>query len=111
MKRKSFKTVSGYLRFMDLEIHSKNFEEELAERTPIPDDEAVRFVLNKLFQQLGIAGRINDDEKPREGVKRLLYSLPPTDSTKAKQLNDCVRWLDNRVRVASVNMTTINHVK
>jgi hypothetical protein len=84
-RTKKFKTVAGYLR--------SNENEKLCGVDPDSDAERTieRQIINHMLPQLGITDTIKLDEKPRDGVERLLQQT--TEVRQLKALKDCRKWL------------------
>src|SRR5262249_33675582 len=75
MKRRMFKTVGGYLRAVG----------------PVSDEGAQRQLLNERVLPSLNAGPIGDDERPVDGIKRLLLTVK--EPWQNKGLRDCLKWL------------------
>jgi hypothetical protein len=104
---KKFKTVAGYLRSMGDQLYYKQEKAKLEHRPVISDDEGERDIINNLLPQLGIVGRIGQDEKPRDGVKRLQQAAQGDAQVKA--LAACLKWLNGssqRVRFIGATPTS-----
>ena len=69
MKKKSFKTVSGYLRShtgLDISVYGMSKEQRIAEHRA-----QQRRTIDHLLPQLGLP-KLDADEQPIDGVKRLI---------------------------------------
>lgn len=90
MKRKTFTTVSGYLRSMADDLSAAQSRARQQGREPISAADGRRRILNTVFEQLGI-GLIADDEPPADGVRRLQQTAQNERQTKA--LAECLKWI------------------
>lgn len=99
MARKSFKTVSGYLRSKSDDLCAAQARAKRLGQTPMSDADGAREILNNLLPQLGL-GLIAISETPLDGIKR----LQPTaqDDRQTKALSDCLKWL-KKPRIVSVH--------
>jgi hypothetical protein len=92
-KKKKFKTVEGWLRNQEREldklIHGHG-------KSRIKEDVYWRGHLNNLLAQFEVIGRIGDQEKPTDGIKRLLKI--EKDEARKKRLGQVDRWFTNSYR-------------
>jgi hypothetical protein len=88
MKRKSFKTVTGYLNNMVNQIATMEYNAGKSGR-PLDYDSLQRQSLNNLLSQFGVSG-IEPTEKPQDGIARL--HAAETDLVKVKKLDEILYW-------------------
>ena len=107
MRTKKFKTVSGYLRSADNRLQydlPKDRDQRIAAVRS-----GQRDIINNLLPQLGLSTTIDVNEKPSDGIARMLAAGGTEQQVKA--LKDCQRWLKNYVVVMSATVTVVPQVK
>jgi hypothetical protein len=104
MASKKFKTVAGYLRSADDELHCGALRNIEGEARIAATKTGQRNIINGLLPQLGLP-KLSNDEEPREGIKRLI-AIGGTEQ-QVKALKAVERWLKNYIIVISSTVTGI----
>ena len=100
---KKYKTVSGYLRNADNRLQY-NLPEDRDQRIAAVRS-GQRDIINNLLPQLGLSTTIDVNEKPSDGIARMLAAGGTEQQVKA--LKDCQRWLKNYVVVLSATVVPV----
>jgi hypothetical protein len=96
MTTKKFKTVAGYLRSENDRLHYKIPQGASPDERIAAAEKRQRVIINQLLPQLELP-KLDDNETPSDGVKRLIAIGGSERQLKA--LRDCERWLKNYIIV------------
>ena len=91
---KKYKTVAGYLRSAGRRFFAQEFPDD-HEQMMAAVSAGQRDILNGLLPQLGINGRIQDDESPHAIIASLLDLAPRMGANEQQiaALKECRNWL------------------